>query len=437
MKIDFNTLITFIGVAMSCVIFIYYTNSVLIYRHSRMQSNILIICGYIILGIVSCFNNPTANIIAFIAVNFILLYIGFKESVRLAALRDLILLGMMMFGELILSLATGTKVEPSQSTIFSVSEDIIYVLFSKLIYFIETALLRRKSISRDQPYKSNEMFLFLLLPLSTCAYIFLFNHVSLDITPYFKVMFMIVGILLILSNILVYIVCDKIIDKNIKIQELQNIEHKTDIDYKSYELLKNNYDELKIMVHDFNKYCNYIEGLMEENEYKNKTDILDITQDFKNKNKEFLLVEYTNNKAFNVLLSQKMKECNQKNIDFQINTENLDLSFIRDKDVVAIFANLIDNAIESCFLSKHKKIFLNIYDMNKSYLVIRLDNSSDKTPETKEDGRLITNKNKNEHGIGMASIKKSLKNYNGKMKWEYSNENHTFTTLILMNYTNK
>lgn len=436
MKIDFNIFTTFIGVAMSCIIFLYYTNSVLIYRHSRIQSNILIICGYALLEVISLFTNPILNISSFIAINFILLYAAFKESLLSAALQDLILVGMMMFGELIMSLATSTKVEPTHPTFFSVSEDIIYVLFSKLIYFIETVLLRRKSISRDQPYKSNEMFLFLLLPLSTCAYIFLFNHISLDITPYFKVMFMIVGVLLIMSNVLVYIVCDKIIDKNIKIQELQNIEHKLDIDYNSYEILRTKYDELKIVLHDFEKYCNHVEGMLNSG-IEDKDDILSLAQDFKNKNKEFLLVEYTNSKALNVLLSQKMKECNQKNIDLQIYSENLDFSFISDKDVVAIFANLLDNAIESCMMSKNKKIFLNIYDMNKSYLVIRIDNSSDKEPTVKN-RRLLTNKqNKENHGIGMQSIKKSLKHYNGKMKWEYSSEMNTFTTLILMNYTNK
>lgn len=77
-------------------------------------------------------------------------------------------------------------------------------------------------------------------------------------------MLMAVGTLLVISNFIVYIVCDKIIDNNIKIQQLQTIKYKNDIDYKSYQLLKEKYDELKMVVHDFNKYCNNIEAVLKD-----------------------------------------------------------------------------------------------------------------------------------------------------------------------------
>lgn len=52
------------------------------------------------------------------------------------------------------------------------------------------------------------------------------------------------------------------------------------------------------------------------------------------------------------------------------------MSFIKELDVVSIFANLIDNAFESCELSKEKKMYLSINIFNESYLAIRMDNSS-------------------------------------------------------------
>lgn len=205
--------------------------------------------------------------------------------------------------------------------------------------------------------------------------------------------------------------------------------NKQEMDSKSYQIMKEKYDELKIMAHDFDKYCNSIEGLLN----KEQGEALRMTQTIKSKNKEFLLVEYTNNTALNILLSQKMKECNDENIDFQLYVKDIDLSFIAEIDVVSIFANLIDNAIESCQISENKKIFLSINIMNDSYIVIRIDNSADKEP-TVINNRLSTLKHdKENHGIGFLSIQKSLEKYNGSLRWSYNKDSRIFTTTIMIN----
>ena len=129
-----------------------------------------------------------------------------------------------------------------------------------------------------------------------------------------------------------------------------------------------------------------------------------------------------------------MKECNIEAIEFQIYIQDIDISFISEADIVAIFANLLDNAIESCKLSENKKIFLSIYDMNSAFVVIRVDNSADSEPSV-EDGRLLTQKkDKAAHGIGVLSIKQALKNYDGKIRWSYDNDKRVFNTTIIINY---
>lgn len=74
------------------------------------------------------------------------------------------------------------------------------------------------------------------------------------------------------------------------------------------------------------------------------------------------------------------------------------MSFIKELDVVSIFANLIDNAFESCELSKEKKMYLSINIFNESYLAIRMDNSSDCQPKVIE-GRLQTHKLNRTHMV--------------------------------------
>ena len=185
-------------------------------------------------------------------------------------------------------------------------------------------------------------------------------------------------------------------------------------------------------MHDFTKYCNNIEGMLNQSQ----CDALNMVQAIKNKNKEFLLVEYTNNTALNVLLSQKMDECIRGNIDFKLYVKDIDLSFIQEFDIVAIFANLIDNAIENCKTSKQRKIFLSINIMNDSYIVIRVDNSADNEPIIINNHLTTWKKDKENHGIGFLSIQKALSKYNGNLQWDYDKETHTFTTIVLINVFN-
>lgn len=427
-----NVVTITISIMLSCLTLIYYTRNLLICKHSKTQTNLIIIYGYIALCIICYMQNTILNIVGFIVVNFIVLYIGFKDSIGSIFMRVIVLLVFMMFGELIMALILDFPInhEIVNADNISALDDAIFSISAKLIYFLETLILRHVSLSRNRIYKSKEMFLSLILPMATIAYLVLVNRVMVELSGQVKILFSLVGIMLIASNFIVYIVCDRMVDKSIKIQELQNVENKKEIDYKSYELIKDKYEELRIMIHDFEKLCNNIEGLLNDDQIE----VLSVIHDIRSKCKEFMLVEYTNNKALNILLSQKMQECNKNKIDFQINIKNIDLTFLKEVDVVSIFANLIDNAIESCISSREKKIFLSIDTMSVAYVVIRMDNSSDSEPRV-SNGRLQTHKlHKNVHGVGMSSIERALKNYSGKLKWEYNSDTHVFRTIILINY---
>lgn len=112
--------------------------------------------------------------------------------------------------------------------------------------------------------------------------------------------------------------------------------------------------------------------------------------------------------------------------------QNVALSFIEESDVIAIFGNLIDNAVESCMISNGKKIFLQIHTMNDKFLVINLENSADNALIVKNDKLRTYKSDKNNHGIGLMSVEQALNNYNGHFQWEYNLEKHIFVTTILI-----
>lgn len=425
-----DIVLTIIVNIIECFVLIYYTNSVMNYRHSRSESNICITIGYAVYCCLCFFNQPLLNILGFVAVNFFILYIGFSENSGSIIIKVIIITVFMMFTELAATFLVDTNISREYHNYFDVSQDLLFTFVSKTLYFIFVVMLKHYTVSRNSDYKSYETFWLLPLPIFTCAFFLLFNHIRKDLNFETDIAFMALCFILIIANFVVYLVCDRIIDKNIQIKRLTEIENKNKTDFESYQLIKDKYDELKIMVHDFNKYCANIEAVLN----KDQTEALSLIHKIENKNKEFLLVEYTNNKALNILLSQKMKECNTEDIDLQIYIQNIDISFISEKDIVSIFANLLDNAIDSCKLSENKKIFLSIYDMNNAFVVIKVDNSSDVEPMV-EDGKLRTQKkDRTGHGIGMISIKQALKKYDGKIKWSFNADKRVFNTTIIINY---
>lgn len=424
-----NTVSIVLSVFIECILLIYYCNSLFEYRVSKLRSELIIITGHVIYCALCLLNITAVNISGFIMITFIVICCGYKITLKSTALKTIILTGLMMFGELIGSLIVKTEITNEFITKVTFVECLMFLLFSKLLYALFVIILRQISAVKNGEHSSKEMIYLLLLPIATCLFFFLFNEIRASLDNWLKLLFAALSIMLIFSNFIVYIVCEKIIENNIQIQKLKQIEHKREIDEKSYQLVKNNFEDMKIMIHDFNKYCSHIEAMLDND----REDVKTFINSIRRKNKALMLTDYTNNKALNLLLSQKLRECSDLSINFQFNIRSTDLSFISESDTISIFANLIDNAIESCNISENKDIILNIYTINNSFVVISINNGADFEPDV-YNGRLRTRKaDKDSHGIGMLSIKKALSAYDGEMKWSYDSDNKLFNVSILIN----
>lgn len=422
---------TTLSVIQECLIFIYFANSTLVYRKSRFNSNSIAVIGYLIHAVICLFGHTNLNLISNFVMLFAIIILGYREKIWSAALKTFLLLAFMMVGEALFMVAIGIHADTIMYKELPENFHWIFAISSKWIYFLLVFILKRFMRLEELKGAVKEQFLLLVFPAATIVFMFVSDTIINQFSFYKRWWFLCLYILVIAANYAVCVVYDMIADKNAKIRHLQEVEHKNKMDYRSYELLREKYDELRIMVHDFNKYYSSIEGLLSDRE--NTDEVMNLVRDLRNKSNEFLLVEYTENKALNIILSQKMAECNHNGIDLQVSIQDVDISFISETDMVAIFANLLDNSIESAACSEGKRISMDIYTMNGAYAVIRLDNSCDAEPEVKNDRLLTRKRDKESHGIGMESIRKALKNYSGSLRWSYNKDSRTFTTIILIN----
>ena len=196
-----------------------------------------------------------------------------------------------------------------------------------------------------------------------------------------------------------------------------------------YKTLNEKYEHSRIMNHDFREHLNVLKTLISEDIQKAQEYVGKIEKECEDSKIE----KYSDNNILNILLIRKKKECEENGIKLNITSTNPKLDFIDGMDTVAIFSNLINNAIEACSNSARKDIFIDLYTVNNAFSVIKVENYADKEPIVIE-GMLRSGKDDgNSHGIGIKSINNSLSKYDGKMSWSYDKAKGMFRTVISIN----
>ena len=177
---------------------------------------------------------------------------------------------------------------------------------------------------------------------------------------------------------------------------------------------------------------NHLENIsnLDKNNEKSRQYIDELKDQLNNSND----VKSTGNAIVDIILNEKKKVCIREGIDFEINVNSKDLSFMKNADISNIFSNVLNNAIEACqkIENKEKYIKLEAYKI-KRYYVIYCENS--KMNKIKRAGsRLITEK-KNDfvHGIGIRSIETSAKVYDGDVVIDYDDDKFIIKILIPLN----
>ena len=147
---------------------------------------------------------------------------------------------------------------------------------------------------------------------------------------------------------------------------------------------------------------------------QNKT-IKDYVNQLINKKSSFYLTNYCENKIIDAILYNKSLICKKNDINIFIEVYLKDNLLIKEIDLISIFTNLLDNAIEaSMFLNKEdRKISINSRIIN-NYLVLKIINNYNNSIINANFSTI--KKDKENHGFGIKIIKEIVKKYDGTLK---------------------
>lgn len=428
--INFCYLLTFIFEQF--IAYIYYDKK-LIQRTSNTKLLISFSISFLLQYVINFTNIPYLNLLTFFICNSLVVYFCYYASLKQVLFNVISLESLMIITELIiiycatLFFKIDLKDYSNNTLIF-----ILETIGTKTLYFTLAYTATKISFKEKKNiFKKDYSYLLFFLPLTSVILIMSLVYVSinLDLDQTANILFMLISFLLLIINIVVFLVHEKIVSTLTKNTELQLEKQKEKINKEYYTELKKQYNSSNILIHDIKKCLLNIRALSNE---KDNEKIIEYVDSIYNGYEIKSLKQYSNNKLVNVIVSRYAQLCNNNNINLTVDIRNIDFSFITDSDLTALLDNLLENAYEATKKSKNREIELKIDRRNEKYILIDIMNSSDIKPKMIGNFYLSTKNDNDLHGIGLKSISRIVKRYFGNLECNYNETDKIFHTSILL-----
>lgn len=189
--------------------------------------------------------------------------------------------------------------------------------------------------------------------------------------------------------------------------DLNLIKQLQEMQLENYKETERKYRESRAIIHDIKKHLDVIDELREgdsekAHEYREHIDM---------QMEKIFCGYHCSNRIMGIILDQKMSTAKSQGIKVDVSVDEVNIDFIDDLDITAIFANLWDNAIEACERVDNGKYIKFSLSRYHGFLIIDLENSSDGICE--KVGNKLKSTKKQHNGVGLSSIYASVEKYDG------------------------
>lgn len=232
-----------------------------------------------------------------------------------------------------------------------------------------------------------------------------------SVNSYVSVLFFVIMLILI---IVIFFGSFKLAEYYENQQQLRLIQLKNQMLEQSMAETEQTFMLWKTSLHDFKHNIMNLMSMAENNDIQGIMQYLEKENDLLGKK---LFYYKTGNDTVDIILNIKQKLAENKGITFIINAEVPEDCKISSMDFSSLLGNLLDNAIEASEKETAPFIEVKIKSV-KDYLIINILNKytkSDVCPET-------TKSEKHFHGIGIHSVKQTVKKYGGEFYTEISDD---------------
>lgn len=374
---------------------------------------------------VACIGIPPLNMIVSLVCIQLVSIMFYKCKIKECFLPNLAFISIGLFADMVgkslVSAFTGHTIEEVLASyllsyIGSLINCILQILFSRwLIYFFnkeERTVIRAKEI----------LFLTVMTVLEILFIVYATNNVLSDISGVYLVLLS-CGFLFI--NVYVMHLIEQVAHVAKLQRDLSLSNQQMSLQLKYYSELKEKQEVSRKVVHDVKKHLQTVDGLYSSGCMSEAVNYSLLLQDELDK----LQWGFThNNKILETIIGSKLEQAKLVGIKFTVDLEDINLDFVEDLDITAIFANLLDNSFEACLELKPELRFINLtMYKHKNFIMINVSNNY---VLIKSNGKLFNTTKKNHSGIGLSNISSAVNKYGGNFLATVENEKFVVKIII-------
>lgn len=196
---------------------------------------------------------------------------------------------------------------------------------------------------------------------------------------------------------------------------------------KQFELIKASVQTTSMIRHDLKNHMLAIRSLNESGNDRDLTEYINNIMDSISTGKNYAA---SGNMVIDSIINFKIQEAAHNGIRTAFDLHIPDVLEIPSFDMTIILGNLLDNAIRAANSVKEGGYIDITMKYDKGRLLIQTENSYDGEIQEKDGILFTTKEDKENHGIGLDSVRRTLLKYNGSMDVEYNGNDFSVTILM-------
>lgn len=390
------------------------------------------ILGYAILFGVFFIDNVLLNALMTCIINAVLAKINYRCATKTAILHGTLLEFAIVGTELLINLLIVGLGHDFSAFTYDLRVLIAMAIISKLLYLVVSLLAAR--IFKPHKHSNEEprlMVLFCSLPLFSIAMALLITYLgfSSEMTRSSGIMMVFTILALLIVNLLFLILYNYLQKTNEEYVALQLSIQKEQADTVYYQAMQEQFDNQRILIHDIKNHLQSINDLAKDGKVNE-------IESYVSKLEASLLpttkAKFCNDPILNMMLLRYADECKEHNIDFQCDIRENTSTFMDAPSITTLYGNLLSNAFEAALFAEERQVEISVkQNVEQAITVIKVINSCDNVATTGSDGYYRSTKKYGAyHGIGLKSIKRIVKKYNGVSTMYYDSKTRKFHHVI-------
>lgn len=412
-----------------------YCGSILVSKYRKTVEVSAFFVGYCVLYLISNTRIFWLNYIEFFCVNTLLIYYLFYISRKKSAFYAIVLTAIMAITELVIAAIMAWCFLGFESYKRNILVLTVSAILCKSLYYLCLQIILRLFFKkkRDDSESGAIIILLCVIPLISIwiTAVFLLVGFYGTLPSNLTWLVMVSAILMLVMNMLIFWIYDYTQKANHKFTEMQLQLQKETADARYYQMLSEQDENQRILIHDIRKHLSTISGLLDsETDERVKAYIAQIADSPELKAE----LHFCDNSTLNLILARYFAICEKEGIRFDVDIRKRCLDFMRIEDMTSVFSNLLENAVEASRNAENSLIELDVKKSGSGQVLIVLLNSCGEKPVQLPDGKFVSRKkDRKNHGLGMKSVEKAIKRYGGTLNAYYNEAENIFRTVILLN----